>query len=209
MSRNEDRYYDTGYESEGGTSRRRSSAAVQDTYDPEQYGMRDYAARDGYQKDGAAQSYAEGRKAQQQYLDFPRQQHPYAGGYSDPRSRSYNDLRNSMRDDRTYDDERDDRRSRRGKSRDRDRSRSRSRGGSRLGFLQDEDNDGNTELKKWGATLAGAVVGGFAGRTVKKDNWVPTAIGAVVGGFVAREAEKEIVKRRHEKHLRKEYEYDE
>jgi uncharacterized protein YcfJ len=110
-----------------------------------------------------------------------------------------------MRDDRTYDDDRDDRRSRRGKSRDRDRSRSR----NRLSFLQDEDDDGNTELKKWGATLAGAVVGGFAGRTVKKDNWVPTAIGAVAGGFFAREAEKELVKWRHEKHLRKEYEYEE
>lgn len=207
MARNDDRYYDTGYESEGGNSRRRSTVVGQDTYEPQQYGMRDFAAQDGYQNDGYAQSYAEsGREQpqqQQQYLDYPRQ---YAGGSSDMRSRSHNDLRDTVRDDRSYDDERDDRRSRRGKSRDRERSRSRT--GSRMGFLQDEDDDGNTELKKWGATLAGAVVGGFAGRTAKKDNWVPTAIGAVVGGLVAREAEKEIVKRRHEKHLRRENEYE-
>jgi len=80
--------------------------------------------------------------------------------------------------------------------------------GSRLSFLQDEDEDGNTELKKWGATIAGAVVGGLAGRKVKKDNWVSTAIGAVAGGIVAREAEKGIVKMRHEKHLRRENEYE-
>jgi len=217
MSRNEDRYNDTGYESEGGTSRRRSSGTAQDTYEPQQYGARGYAARDGYQNDGYAQSYAESKKEQQQYLDFPRQQQPYPGGSGDGRSRSYNDLRDSVRDDRSYDDERDDRRSGRGKSRDRERSRSRSRAGSRLSYFQDEDADGNTELKKWGATLAGAVAGGFAGRTMatnisgksdKKENWVPTAIGAVLGGFAAREAEKEIVKRRHEKHLRKEYEYE-
>src|SRR5215472_8773590 len=116
MARNEDRYYDTGYESEGGNSRRRSTAVAPDTYEPQQSGMRDYAARDGYQNDGYAQAYADGRRQPQQYLDFPAQQ-SYAGGSSDARSRSYNDLRESLRDDRSYDDERDDRRSRRGKSR--------------------------------------------------------------------------------------------
>ncbi len=209
MARNEDRYYDTGYESEGGNSRRRSAVVNQDTYDPQQYGMKDFAARDGYQNDGGyAQAYTDGRREQpQQYLDYPAQQ-SYTGGSNDPRSRSYNDLREIARDERSYDDERDDRRSRRGKSRDREGSRSRSRPGSRMGFLRDEDEDGNNELKKWGATIAGAVVGGLAGRTAKKDNWVPTAVGAVVGGFVAREAEKSIVKRRHQKHLRREEEYE-
>lgn len=71
-----------------------------------------------------------------------------------------------------------------------------------------EDEEGNTELKKWGATIAGAAVGAYAGRTAKKDNWVPTAIGAVVGGLVAREAEKEWVKRKHDKQLRREEEYE-
>lgn len=215
MARSDDRNYDTGYESEGGYSRRRSSVPTQDRYEPQQYGMRDNAARDGYQNDGYAQDYADGRRGQQQYIDYPRQQ-SYGGGYSDARSRSYNDLSDTVRDDREdryYDDEPDDRQSRSGRSKDRDRSRSKSRTGSRLSFLQGEDEDGNTELKKWGATLAGAVVGGIAGRTAtgksgKKDNWVPTAIGAVVGGLVAREAEKGFVKRQHEKQLRRESEYD-
>jgi len=206
MSRTyDDRSYDTGYESEGGYTRRRSTAA-QDTYDPQQYSMREYAARDGYANDGYAASYVEGGgRRHQQYLDYPQRASTYGGSYSDPRSRSYNDVRESARDDDRYED---DRRSRRSGERRRDDDRSKSRTRSERNFLTQENEEGNTELKKWGATLAGAAVGAWAGRTAKKDNWVPTAIGAVVGGLVAREAEKEFVKRKHEKHLRRESEYE-
>jgi len=64
-------------------------------------------------------------------------------------------------------------------------------------FATKENNErtGNSEVKKWGATFAGAVAGGFAAqeagrRTGKHTNWVPTALGAFLGGFGAREAEK-------------------
>jgi len=62
--------------------------------------------------------------------------------------------------------------------------------------VNDEDNErtGNTELKKWGATMAGALAGGLAAQRVGKkrgqDHWVPTALGAFMGGFGAREVEK-------------------
>lgn len=207
MSRYDDR--DPGYESDGGYRRRSSAGVAQDNYAPQQYGMRDYAARDGYANDSYSAAYTEGRR-EQQYLDYPRQSYSVGAGYGagDPRSRSHNDLRDTQYDDRYYDD---DRRSRRAGSRGRNRSRSRSKSRTRSerNFMTQEDEDGNTELKKWGATLAGAAVGAFAGRTAKKDHWVPTAIGAVVGGLVAREAEKEFVKRKHDKHLRREGEYEE
>lgn len=198
MSRVDDRDRDPGYESDGGY--RRKGSVAQDTYEPQQYGMRDYAARDGYANDGYAASYGDGRR-HQQYLDYPRQSSSY-----DARSRSYNDLRDARDDDRYYEE---DRRLRRRSSRGaRSRSRSKSRTRSERSFLTREDEEGNTELKKWGATIAGAAVGAYAGRTAKKDNWVPTAIGAVVGGLVAREAEKEWVKRKHDKQLRREEEYE-
>jgi hypothetical protein len=169
--------------------------------------MRDYAARDGYANDGYAAASGGGRR-QQQYLDYPRQSYASGAGYSDPKSRSYNDLRETQDDDRYYEDDKRSRRTR-SKGRSGSRERSKSRGRSEKNFLTQENEEGNTELKKWGATLAGAAVGAYAGRTAKKDHWVPAAIGAVVGGLVAREAEKEFVKRKHEKQARRESEYEE
>ncbi|KAF2669936.1 hypothetical protein BT63DRAFT_225662 [Microthyrium microscopicum] len=73
-------------------------------------------------------------------------------------------------------------------------SRSRSRVKQKISqiFGKDEhhDGEGNSDAKKWVATLAGAAAGGLAARQVKKDHWVPAAIGAIVGGLTAREAEK-------------------
>jgi len=59
-------------------------------------------------------------------------------------------------------------------------------------FSLDDHDDGaeNTQAKKWGATIAGAVVGAAGARTAKRDHWVPAALGAIVGGMTAREAEK-------------------
>lgn len=57
----------------------------------------------------------------------------------------------------------------------------------------DDDGEGNDAMKKWGATLVGAAVGGAIGHKAKNHengNWVPTAIGVVVGSIVAREGEK-------------------
>jgi hypothetical protein len=59
----------------------------------------------------------------------------------------------------------------------------------------DDEKTGNTQIKKWGATVAGALVGGLAAqqvgkRTGRDNHWVPTTLGAFIGGFTAREAEK-------------------
>jgi len=63
-------------------------------------------------------------------------------------------------------------------------------------------------VKKWGATLAGAAIGGLTAHKAKKgDNWVPAAIGAVIGGLVGREVEKEVYKRKE--HRREDRELEE
>jgi len=70
-------------------------------------------------------------------------------------------------------------------------------------FVKGDENErtGNSEMKKWGATFAGAIAGGFAAqeagrRSNKHTNWVPTALGAFLGGFGAREVEKLIYTRK-------------
>jgi hypothetical protein len=55
---------------------------------------------------------------------------------------------------------------------------------------QEWDGEGNSQAKKWGATIAGAVIGATAARQARKDHWVPAALGAVLGGMTAREVEK-------------------
>lgn len=189
-------------------------ARERDQYRPQQYGMRDYAARDGYANDEYAQSYAQSRgyggnsrpastygvedTAQPRYeryerrIEYPVDQYSRRGG--DDRDRGYE------RDDRrSYYEREDDRRVAR---RERSGSRREERRHKRHDDESEEEEheDGNSEIKKWGATLAGAAVGGFAGRTAKKDNWIAPAIGAVVGGLIAREGEKEFYKRRERKH---------
>ncbi|KAE9988952.1 hypothetical protein EG327_003165 [Venturia inaequalis] len=77
-------------------------------------------------------------------------------------------------------------------SRERDRSRNTRRGRSRSWSGSDEgggthdghwDGDDNTPAKKWGATIAGAAIGGFTGHKAKKEGFIGTAIGAIVGGL--------------------------
>lgn len=82
-------------------------------------------------------------------------------------------------------------------------------------LLWDSDNErtGNTEIKKLGATFAGALAGGFAaqqaGKKYGRNHWMPAALGAVMGGFTAREAEKFYFKRKADKGEREEEDEDE
>jgi len=191
--------------SSAGSRSGRDRGIDNDTYD-ESYGSRDYTARDGYRRDAYSDMYEE---RGQNYGDRPVRGEGYARGYqqpaiaygtSDRRSRHYDDDDDEEDDSDDYDDRRrvDKYRGRR----DRDSDRSRSRSGKRSdksksrGNSSDRGKEGNSEAKKWAATLAGAAAGGFAGHKAKKDNWMPTAIGAIVGGLVAREAEKEVYKRK-------------
>jgi hypothetical protein len=63
-------------------------------------------------------------------------------------------------------------------------------------FVDDNNKrTGNSEMKKWGATLAGAMAGGLAMQQVGRrmeggEHWARTAVGAVVGGLASRELEK-------------------
>jgi hypothetical protein len=81
-------------------------------------------------------------------------------------------------------------------------------------LMWDSDNEktGNSELKKLGATMAGALAGGLAaqqaGKKYGRDHWVPTALGAFMGGFTAREAEKFWYKRKATKDEEKEDDSD-
>jgi len=99
-------------------------------------------------------------------------------------------------------DSEDDNRSRRQKfslARRRSVSRIRDKAKDMFGDSDDE-RTGNTQMKKWGATMAGALAGGLAAQQVGKmkgrDHWVPTALGAFMGGFATREAEKLWFKRK-------------
>jgi hypothetical protein len=66
------------------------------------------------------------------------------------------------------------------------------------GAFVDEHNNkrtGNSEVKKWGATFAGAMAGGLAMQQISKkmeggEHWARTAVGAFIGGFASRELEK-------------------
>jgi hypothetical protein len=127
-----------------------------------------------------------------------------------PRSRDYMyDKEDDSESDTDVDDY--DKSSRRGRRRSDSRGRNAggklSRSVSRvrnklkeaLGGDEQDDGEGNSQAKKWVATLAGAVAGGFAGRKYSKEHWVPAAIGAFAGGFAAREAEKTFFRHRDEK----------
>jgi hypothetical protein len=195
-------------------SARSGRGADTESYEPSSYGRQ--AARDGYDRDGYSDVYEE---RGQEYGERTARGQGYARGYEQPaigygsqydkRNKSYDDLGDRdykerrkvekyQRDDRYRDDSRDRDRSRPRSSR-KGRSRTRSRSES------DDDDEGergggeNTEVMKWGATLAGAAIGGFTGHKAKKEGYIGTAVGAIVGGLVAREAEKEIYKRKNRK----------
>jgi hypothetical protein len=198
-----------------------SNIAARDGYAPsDSYGNPAYAAAQPvYAKTSTSyaddQYDAEEGRPRQRYLEYDRRSER---GYGpDPRSRSHDDPRRSRYGEEEDDDDDDDyeyerrmERRRTQKSRDGgESSRSKSRGSRRErgGGSEDEgeDGDGNTQVKKWGATIAGAALGAAAahkakqGRDGQDGNWVPTAVGAFLGGFVAREAEKGIYKKMHEK----------
>jgi hypothetical protein len=89
-----------------------------------------------------------------------------------------------------YDDYYDDRH---GYDRRRERSHSRGRRGNLLHYDSRHERDLHI-----GASLAGAVVGGFIGKKASKGDWKATAAGAVVGALGAGVAERE-----YERHKRK------
>jgi len=177
-------------------------------YEPSSYGRQ--AASDGYARDDYSDQYEE---RGQVYGDRGVRGKGYAKGYKQPaigygnqydkQNKSYDDLSERDYKERRKVEkyERDDRYRDDSRGRDRSRPRSSRRDRSRSRSESDEDDerghgDENTEVMKWGATLAGAAIGGFTGHKAKKEGFVGTAIGAIVGGLVAREAEKEIYKRK-------------
>lgn len=177
-------------------------------YEPSSYGRQ--AASDGYERDEYSDLYEEkgayGQSAVRGKGYSKGYKQPKSIGYGgqyDKRSKSYDNLSEGeyqdrrrveryQPEDRYRDDSRGRDRSRpRSSRKERSRSRSESDGGS-----ERNRRDENTEVKKWGATLAGAAIGGFTGHKAKKEGYIGTAIGAIVGGLVAREAEKEIYRRK-------------
>jgi len=187
--------------------------ASEAAYEPSSYGRQ--AARDGYVQDPYSDAYEErsqgyGNKASrgQGYARGYEQPKIGYGGSYDRRNKSYDDLNDRdydsrskvqkyQRDDKYREDNYGERSGRedRGSSR-RDRGSSR-RNRSESRSESDDDGKGkeeNPDVAKWGATLAGALAGGFAGHKAKKDNIIGIGIGAVVGGLIAREAEKEVYK---------------
>jgi len=208
-----------------------------DTYEPQQYGMRNIAGRDGYAVSGSDgydyndKNYERRRDSSVGAADnYYRRTTTRGGSWGDPgehhRERPYEgDRRARGRRPSQYSNDYDSPYSsddngeyaierssdRRGRARSHShsvekqqnkqkRGRSLSTVGRRLSsyFGPDEhhDGEGNTEGRKWGATLAGALAGGLVGKTAKKDHWVPAALGALIGGFTAREAEKTYYRRR-------------
>lgn len=193
----------------GGNSTR---GADTERYEPSSYGRQ--AANDGYARDAYSDQYEEsgdwGRSAVRGK--------GYAKGYRLPKSIGYGgqyDKRSKSQDNVVEREWQERRRVERYKpepryrddSRERDyatpknnrqiRSPSRSESDEGSGTHDGHwDGDDNTPAKKWGATIAGAAIGGFTGHKAKKEGFIGTAIGAIVGGLVAREAEKEIYKRK-------------
>jgi hypothetical protein len=199
------------YAPTNGGSARSGRGADSERYEPSVYERQ--AAVDGYGRDGYSDQYEERGTG---YGERAARGQGYARGYEQPvigyggqydrRNKSYDDLNDReykerrkvekyQRDDRYRDDSR---------GRDRSRPRSSRKGRSRSRSESDEDGerghgDENTEVMKWGATLAGAAIGGFTGHKAKKEGFIGTAVGAIVGGLVAREAEKELYKRKGRK----------
>lgn len=183
-------------------------------YEPSSYGRQ--AANDGYARDNYSDQYEESGdwgkgvvKGKGYSKGYKLPKSIGYGGLYDNKNKSYENLTESGYQDRRrverYQPQsmyrRDDSRARdrapppRNNRRDRSPSRSDSDEG---GGMHDGhwDGDDNTPAKKWGATIAGAAIGGFTGHKAKKEGFIGTAIGAIVGGLVAREAEKEIYKRK-------------
>lgn len=172
-----------------------------DAYDPE-IGRAQGVARDGYAADDAsAYTSRERRHKGPRYLEYGPDGSRYGqGGGAAYASRSHDDLRS--RRDRDYsdsDEEEDDRQVARRKSRHGSRRSSRHRRGSIADDVEKPDDVGQTDWKKWGATIAGAAVGAYGVHRGMKGNnrgggnedYLGAAVGAVVGGLIAREAEKE------------------
>jgi hypothetical protein len=213
MSDNGFAHSDAPYAPTNAGSARSGRGADNEIYEPTGYGQQ--AARDGYSRDGYSDAYEE----RGQYGDRAARGKGYAQGYEQPaigyggqydqRNKSYDDLsEDGYRERRKVEKYQRDVRYR-DDSRGRDQSRPRSilkgRRGSksdRSESSDDEERDRggeNTEVMKWGATLAGAAIGGFTGHKAKKEGYIGTAVGAIVGGLVAREAEKELYKRKSRK----------
>jgi len=179
---------------------RSSRGSDYDSYEPSRYGARDYAARDGYAPDAASDGY--GRQSGARGRNYPAPVVTYRGS---ERRRSYDDNDVDDYEERTRvqkyrrDSDRGSDRARSHSQKRSERSSSRKRRGSDSSG-EGRHGDGNDELKKWGATIAGAAVGGFTAHKAKGgkggENWVPAAIGAVIGGLVGREVEKQVYKRK-------------
>ncbi|TID20598.1 hypothetical protein E6O75_ATG05362 [Venturia nashicola] len=202
-------YAPTNDESGGGGGR----GADTERYEPSSYGRQ--AANDGYARDGYSDQYEElgdwgkGAVKGKGYSKGYKQPKSIGyGGQYDRKNKSYENLTESEYQERRRveryrpqpryrEDSRERDRSSPGYSR-RDRSASPSESdGIGIGTHDGHwDGDDNTPAKKWGATIAGAAIGGFTGHKAKKEGFIGTAIGAIVGGLVAREAEKEIYKRK-------------
>lgn len=180
-------------------------------YEPSSYGRQ--AASDGYARDGYSDQFEERGDWGQSAVKGKGYSKGYKqpktigyGGQYDKKNMSYDNLSETEYHERRrverYQPEpryRDDSRERESRPRTSRKDRSPSRSDSDEGSDKHEghwDGDDNTEVKKWGATIAGAAIGGFTGHKAKKDGFIGTAIGAIVGGLVAREAEKEIYKRK-------------
>lgn len=195
--------YDVGGPQYASGSRPRSSrGADSDVYEPSNYGARSYAARDGYTRDAMSDNYQRsssgGRDRGSREYGAPV---PIYKGADRRRSYDDNDVDDYEERNRVQKYRKD---SERGS--DRPRSSHSQRPSSRKSRGSDSDGeehgDGNDPLKKWGATVVGAAVGGLAAHKMKgskgkaEENWVAAGIGAVIGGLVAREAEKQYVKRK-------------
>jgi len=162
----------------------------------------------GGRRSSSARQRSRGPGTRRRSMDDSR--HSQQSHFRDPWGHAPSDSEDSESDSE------DDNRSRRQRlSVAKRRSMSKIREKTRDMFMDSEDErTGNSQTKKWGATLAGALAGGLAAQQVGKRrkgrhhadaNWVPTALGAIMGGFASREAEKiwykkkaDVEERRHE-----------